>query len=198
MGGTVLATPLAPAMTDGLDLAMVYRQHHDLVWRSLRALGVDAGMTDDATQDVFMVVHRRLHDYDGQTPLRRWVLGITRNVAAKYRQRSASSASRLRALPDEADGRAPAPLAVVDTSAEDALARREAAAVVERFVESLDEDKRAVFVLCEVEGLTAPEASEVLGVKLNTIYSRLRVARGKFEQAIARHRAAGRRRVGAR
>ncbi len=195
MSGTVLAArPVVLAMPVGLDLATVYRQHHDLVWRSVRALGVDAALADDATQDVFMVVHRRIRDYDGRTPVRRWVLGIARNVALKYRERSSRSAARLRSLAgdDEAPRAQPR---VVDLSAEDALARREAAGVVERFVDGLDPDKRAVFVLCEVEGLSAPEVSGVLGIKLNTVYSRLRVARQKFEQAIARHRAATRRRA---
>lgn len=195
MSGTVLAArPVVLAMPVGLDLATVYRQHHDLVWRSIRALGVDAALADDATQDVFMVVHRRIRDYDGRTPVRRWVLGIARNVALKYRERSSRSAARLRSLAGEDEAPRAQPR-VVDLSAEDALARREAAGVVERFVEGLDPDKRAVFVLCEVEGLSAPEVSGVLGIKLNTVYSRLRVARQKFEQAIARHRAATRRRA---
>ncbi|MEM9463578.1 MAG: RNA polymerase sigma factor [Myxococcota bacterium] len=181
-------------MSAGLDLAAVYRMHHDLVWRSLRALGVDAAMADDATQDVFMVVHRRLHDYDGTTPVRRWVLGIARNVAFKYRERSLRSAARVRPLDGE-DERAPAPLTVVDDPAEDVIARREAAAVVERFVERLDPNKRAVFMLCEIEGFSAPEVSAALGIKLNTVYSRLRVAREKFEQAIARHQATTRRKA---
>ena len=64
------------------------------MWRSIRALGVDAALADDATQDVFMVVHRRIRDYDGRTPVRRWVLGIARNVAYKYRERSSRSAAR--------------------------------------------------------------------------------------------------------
>ncbi len=189
MGGTVLAVrPVAFPMSAGLDLAAVYRQHHDLVWRSLRALGVDAALTDDATQDVFIVVQRRLADYDGRTPIRRWVLGIARNIALKYRERSSRAARRLRPLEEEGQ---PEPLDPKRDAApsEEALAQREAAKVVERFIEGLDPAKRAVFVLSEVEGMTAPEIGEVLGLKINTVYSRLRVARQKFEQAIARHRA---------
>lgn len=195
MPGTVLAArPVALPMSAGLDLAAVYRQHHDLVWRSLRALGVDTALADDATQDVFMVVHRRSDDYDGTTPIKRWILGITRNVAWKYRERSSRSASRLRPL-TEPDDAAPPQLAIVSPPPEDAIARREAAQVVERFIEGLDPKKRAVFMLCEIEGFSAPEVSQTLGIKLNTVYSRLRIARGKFEQAIARHRATARRKA---
>ena len=184
--------PTISPMPEGLDLALVYRDCHDSVWRTLDALGVERALVDDATQDVFMVVHRRLGDYDGHTPVRRWVLGIARNVALKYRERSSRAARHLRPLdgPDELPA---TELAAAGSPVEDTLARQEAAGWVERFLASLDPDKRAVFVLCEVEGLSAPEAAEVLDVKLNTIYSRLRAARQQFEQAIARHRAASRR-----
>jgi RNA polymerase sigma-70 factor, ECF subfamily len=196
-GADLAVRPIVSPMPEGLDLAHVYRDCHDSVWRTLHALGVERALVDDATQDVFMVVHRRLHDYDGQTPVRRWVLGIARNVALKYRERSSRAARHLRPLdgPDE-------PPAAVHVEAaslvEETLVRREAASWVERFIESLDPDKRSVFVLCEVEGLSAPEAAAVLDVKLNTIYSRLRTARQQFDQAIARRRAASRRESWAR
>jgi RNA polymerase sigma-70 factor (ECF subfamily) len=198
MRGAVLAfRPTVCPMPEGLDLAHVYRDCHDSVWRTLHALGVERALVDDATQDVFMVVHRRLPDYDGHTPVRRWVLGIARNVALKYRERSSRAARHLRPL-DEPD-EPPAPVHDDDASpVEETLARREAASWVERFLAGLDADKRAVFVLCEVEGLSAPEAAGVLDVKLNTVYSRLRTARQQFDQAIARHRAASRRGAWAR
>lgn len=191
-GAVLVMRPTVSPMPEGLDLALVYRDCHDSVWRTLDALGVERALVDDATQDVFMVVHRRLGDYDGHTPVRRWVLGIARNVALKYRERSSRAARHLRPLdgPDELPA---TELVGAGSPVEDTLARREAAGWVERFLASLDPDKRAVFVLCEVEGLSAPEAAEVLDVKLNTIYSRLRAARQQFEQAIARHRAASRR-----
>lgn len=154
-------------------------------------------MVDDATQDVFMVVHRRLGDYDGRTPMLRWVLGIARNVALKYRERAARAAQRLRPIEDEVEVVAPA-YVTRGGLGEDALARREAAAWVERFLDGLEEGKRVVFVLCEIEGLTAPEAAELLAIKLNTVYSRLRVARHRFEQALARRRAAARRQAWSR
>jgi RNA polymerase sigma-70 factor (ECF subfamily) len=162
-----------------LDLAEIYRRHHDLVWRSLRGLGVAAHAVDDATQDVFVVVQRRREDYDGRAPVRQWVLGIARNVAAKYRERSARKAARLELL--EGDE----PPVVAHEDATEAVAQREAADLVTRFLDTLDDDRRAVFVLADVEGLTAPEIAELLGVKLNTVYSRLRLARRRLELGLA-------------
>lgn len=178
-------------MPDALELDAVFRAHHDLVWRCLRGLGVDPSLVDDATQDVFMIVHRRLGDYDGHTPVRRWVLGIARNVALKYRTRAARTHER-RAVPEQDDvlDALPSPAA---PAPDEAVAEREAADLVDRFVDALEPDQRAVFVLSEVEGMTAPEIAALLEVNLNTVYSRIRAVRRRFEQAVVRHRAAARR-----
>ena len=71
------------------------------------------------------------------------------------------------------------------------VARGQAAAFVGRFLDALDPDKRAVFVLIDIEGLTAPEVAELLGLKLNTVYSRLRTVRQRFERALARRHSKG-------
>lgn len=172
--------------SEPLDLREVYRVHHGLVWRSLRGLGVPEHAVDDALQDVFMVVYRRRDAYDGRAALRKWVLGIARNVALKYRERSARHVARVEPVDEE-------PPAAGAPGPDEALARQQAAAMVGRFLDTLDPDKRAVFVLSDVEGLSAPEIADVLGVKLNTVYSRLRAARQRFEQAVTRHRIQGRR-----
>ena len=167
-----------PTVADD-DLAAVYAAHFDFVWRSLRALGVAPGSVDDAAQDVFVVVHRRLGDYDGRGPIRGWLFGIARNVARRHRERA----------------RREAPLHVVPVgpALDDAMILREAAARVERFLDALDDDQRAVFVLAQLEGMTAPEIADALGINPNTAYSRLRAARVKFERTMARHAARERR-----
>ena len=53
----------------------------------------------------------------------------------------------------------------------------------------LDEPKREVFSLVELEELTVPEVADALEIPLNTAYSRLRMAREAFEAALARHEA---------
>jgi RNA polymerase sigma-70 factor (ECF subfamily) len=163
----------------GDRFAEVYAAEFAFVWRTLRALGVPAAVADDAAQDVFVVVHRRLADYDERRSLRSWLFGIARNVARRHRERAR---------------RAP-PLQIVGDGLglDDSLELREAATLVERFLETLDDDQRAVFVLAQLEGMTAPEIADTLGVNPNTVYSRLRTARLKFERAVERATARARR-----
>lgn len=156
----------------------VYAEHYDATWRLLRALGVPAAQLDDATQDVFMVVHRRLPSFDFEAPVRRWILGIARKIALKvHDRRRRRPPPRLAVVPDE------------PPTGEDLVARRDAAALVERFLETLDPDQRAVFVLAQLEDLSVPEIAQTLGIKLNTAYSRLRLARRRFDRVVARHAA---------
>lgn len=172
-----------PDPDPGVDrFSAVYGEHFGFVWKSLRALGVPAAATDDAAQDVFIVVHRRLDDFDERAPLRAWLFGIARHVARRHRARP----QREPPLQLVGEGRA----------LDDTVQLREAATLVERFLDSLDEDQRAVFVLAQLEGLTAPEIAEALGVNPNTVYSRLRAARLKFERVVARQAARDRRTYG--
>jgi RNA polymerase sigma-70 factor (ECF subfamily) len=159
------------------EFAKVFAGHHDFVWRTLGYLGVARPALDDATQDVFIVVHRRLESYDAATPIRGWLFGIARRIADKYRVRAARGAP-LRVVPDR---EVPRP--------DQELERREAGSLVEEFLAELPDDQREVFVLAELEGLTAPEIASALEAKLNTVYSRLRLARRAFERTLARHRA---------
>lgn len=159
----------------------VYADNYDVVWRLLRALGVPAAQLDDATQDVFMVVHRRLPTFDHAAPVRRWVLGIARKVALKVHER------RRRPEPS---------LALVEAEAPDAetfVARRDAANVVARFLDTLEPEQREVFVLSQLEDMPVPEIAQTLGIKLNTAYSRLRLARRRFDRLVSRHAARRRR-----
>jgi RNA polymerase sigma-70 factor (ECF subfamily) len=162
----------------------IYAEHHDFVRRTVRALGVPDHAADDITQDVFIVVHRRLPEFDRRAPIKAWVFGITRNLARKYRERQDRQRPQLQLVHGRAPGRP-----------DEVMQWREAADVVERFLERLDEDKRAVFVLAELEGMTAPEVAEALGAKLNTVYSRLRAGRALFARAVARAEAQRQRRT---
>jgi RNA polymerase sigma-70 factor (ECF subfamily) len=158
----------------------VYRVYGPLVQRALRQLGVDPAQIDDAAQDVFLVLHRRLAEYDTGRSLTNWLWGIARGVASTYR-RGARRRQRLHeALPQ---GPLPEP-----RSLDEHAARCQANAVLHDFLSSLDEDKCAVFVLAEIEGCTGPEIAERLAVNINTVYARLRSARQRFDAAVARHR----------
>ncbi len=165
---------------------LVFREHYSFVHRALRALGVPPEMVDDAAQEVFIVVHRRLQEFDRRGPLRAWLYGVTRRVAHDVRRGRARRGRRLALVEQTPERRGP----------DDVLARREAAAFIGEFLETLDAAQREVFVLMELEGFSAPETSELTGMKLNTVYSRLRKARKRLERAVHRRQARERRECG--
>ena len=163
------------------NFAEVYNQHFAFVWRTVRRLGVAERALDDAVQDVFVVVHRRLGDFEGRSSLKSWIFGIARRVAKDHRRR-ASRKDRGEELHEGlADPSAQSPL--------ESAAKAEAVQVLYRLLDTLDHDKREVFVLAELEQMTAPEIAAAISVNLNTVYSRLRAARRAFNQAVDRHRA---------
>jgi RNA polymerase sigma-70 factor (ECF subfamily) len=179
-----LGTPGAGAHGVGgpHTVADVYDAHSDYVWRCLRSLGVHHSQLDDAVQDVFMVVHQKLASFDGACALRTWLYAIVVRVARKKRSASA------RAWVDELEARGqPVERAGTDCT-EQSAAAREGLALAHRALEGMGADQREVFVLIEIEQMSAPEVAEVLGLPVNTVYSRLRLARAAFSQQVERQR----------
>jgi RNA polymerase sigma-70 factor, ECF subfamily len=183
------APETAPACADGppgpaLDLPAWYREHFAFVWRTLQRLGVPLASLDDAAQEVFIVVHKRRLDYDGVTPARAWLFGIARRVSARHRR--AGSIER-GAVFDERQH------AARQLDPQQAALQLESDALVQRCLWALDEDKRCVFILAELEDFRGPEIAAALSLNLNTVYARLRAARQQFvahyrrELARARH-----------
>jgi RNA polymerase sigma-70 factor, ECF subfamily len=168
--------PIAEAAA---DFGALYDEHFDFVWRCLCRMGVDPSWAEDAAQDTFVVVHRRLHDLLPHASRTAFLYGIALRVARDYRRRARRKGAET--LNEEGT-------ISKDAGPFDQTAAAEAARLMERFLATLDEDKRAVFALVELEGMTAPEVSQALGVRINTVYSRLRVGRDRF---IAYLRAAG-------
>ena len=150
----------------------VYAAHVGFVWRTLRTFGVPEAQLEDATQDVFVVVHRRLPEWEGRAAITTWLFAIARRIASSHRRRTTTD--RTEPLDHDPEGGA-------DTFA--ALSRAQAAATVMAILEQMDEDKRIVFALVELEQLSVPEVARLLDLKLNTAYSRLRLARVAFELA---------------
>jgi RNA polymerase sigma-70 factor, ECF subfamily len=167
-----------PPMPADLDFETVYREEFAFVWRSLRHLGVSPPDLDDAAQDVFLVVHRKLDGYDGVSPIRAWLFAIAHLVALTYSRRERRKGG-LAALPGGLQSPAPSPHERTEGA--------EAAEFLGRFLDTLDDARRAVFVMADVEQLSAPEISVALSVRLNTVYSRLRAARVAFQRAVDDH-----------
>jgi RNA polymerase sigma-70 factor, ECF subfamily len=148
-----------PSLRDVFDAEVAF------VFRVLRRLGVPERDLDDAAQDVFVVVHRRLPSFEPGLSLRAWLFGIIRRVALGRRRRASQ---RLEELGTEADSVASAPCK------EEQLAAR---ALLERALAVLDAPKREVLFLYELEGMPMHEVAEAVGCPLQTAYSRLRAAR---------------------
>lgn len=166
------------------ELEAIYDEYFDFVWRSLRRLGVRAGLLEDALQDVFLVVHRRLADFEQRSSLKTWLFGICLRVASDYARRARGRPATTELL-EVADADAPDPL--------EQAARSEAVEFLDAQLCALDPDKRAVFILGELEGMSGPEIAEAVGANVNTVMSRLKAARAQFEAAVRRHQARDRR-----
>ena len=161
-------------------LEEIYDLFFDFVWRSARRMGVSEGSVDDVVQEVFIVVHRRLGDFEGRSSMKTWLFGILLRVVSDHR-RTLRRKGGLTPLPEG--------LAADDGGPDARAETNQRVALLHRLLSSLDDDKRAVFVLAELEQMTAPEIADALGVNLNTVYSRLRAGRKKFEAALGAHRA---------
>jgi RNA polymerase sigma-70 factor (ECF subfamily) len=165
---------------DVLDFEAVYAEHFDFVWRNLRRLGVPDASLRDAAQDVFLVVHRRLEGFEGRAALRSWLFSIVKRVTLSYRR-----TRRRKELPDSEEADAlPGNLAGPEQVAADSEALR----FFLSLLDELDDDKREVFVLAELEEMNAPEIAAALNCNVNTVYSRLRLAREKLRTLYERRR----------
>jgi RNA polymerase sigma-70 factor, ECF subfamily len=156
----------------------LYRLHFDFVWRCARAFGSTPQEVDDVVQDVFMVVQRRFADLRDEALARSWVYGITRRVVHAHRRRRPKPDSLEPTEVDALTSPGQSPHAAAEQSA-----RLRLLSVV---LDSLDEPKREVFVLSEILEMNGREIAETLGIPMNTVYSRLRVAREEFDKAAQR------------
>ncbi|AKV04762.1 RNA polymerase sigma factor RpoE [Labilithrix luteola] len=156
----------------------IYDEHLGFVWHTLRGLGVPPSSLDDAVQDVFVVVHRRLPSFEARSKITTWLFGIALRVAYAHRRKQRPS-DDLSAVQNEIRDERPTPF--------EETVRSEAATLVERLLDELDDNKRLVFVLMEIEQMSAEEMASLLGIKVNTVYSRLRYARAEFEKLVARY-----------
>jgi RNA polymerase sigma-70 factor, ECF subfamily len=153
------------------DFDALYRAHVHFVWRSLRRLGVRDASLEDATQEVFLVVHRRFEDFRPGPTEKAWLFAIALRVASDQR-RWVRRKGNLAPLREELIEGTSSPL--------EGAIKREASDLVTGFLEQLDEARRSAFILCELEQMTGSEASEALGISSNTYFSRVYSARKAF------------------
>ena len=152
----------------------VFQEHATYAWRALRYCGVAQADLQDACQEVFLVVHRRLPDFENRSSIRTWVYGICLRVAAQYRRRAHRRHEELMPEPPE--------MAVLPTQSVE-IEGQQAKQMLEGVLGALDPPKREVFVLYEIEQLPMEEVAAAVGCPLRTAYSRLEAARKQIIKA---------------
>jgi len=159
-----------------LDPAAIYEAEASNVWWALRRLGVREADLADMTHDVFVTAFRRLQDFDRSRPISPWLFGIAFRLVSDYRKHSRNTRETLGSPATE--GRA--------SASSEASVEMHHRQLVMKALDDVEFERRAVFVMHELHGYSAPEISEALGIPLNTAYSRLRVARSEFVSAVRR------------
>lgn len=178
----------APAPSRGahaLSLSAVHALHADFVFRSLQRLGVAESDLADVLQEVFVVVHRQLPGFQGQSKITTWLFGICLKSAQAYRRRAHRKHEVVVAdVPDEA---------AAHETAESGVLARERAQELSSLLDTLSPEKRAVLVMFEIEELSCAEIGEILGVPEGTVHSRLHTAREELSRALKRQNVRDRR-----
>lgn len=177
------SAPRAPASTPRpaiAPFAHVFAENAPFVRRALRRLGVREADVDDVCQEVFLVVHRRLPGFEGRSSLQTWLYGISLRAASSYRRRPHRAREEISSSPPEES---------LPPPQDDDLDRKRALARLDAALATLDDDKRAVFVLYELEQIAMAEIAAVTGCPVQTAYSRLHAARRLVEAALFAGRA---------
>jgi RNA polymerase sigma-70 factor (ECF subfamily) len=166
---TARAVPVSTVPVDAARFGQVYTEHVRSVWRMLRRLGLDEATADDAAQDVFITAHRRWSEFEGRSSMRTWLLGIALRVAAEHRRKARRTEPLSHQLP------------ALTVSPDDAAMRHQQVEHLMSLMQRLPAELCELLVLVELEGYSVPEVSEATGVNPNTLYTRLRSARARFE-----------------
>jgi RNA polymerase sigma-70 factor (ECF subfamily) len=162
---------------EAVDVEHLFREHGPFVWRTLRRFGLSESDADDLCQEVFLVVFRRLDSFEHRSSFTTWLYGISVRVALAHRRRACTQRELPCASPPE--------VASAGGPHED-FADRQARELLDRALEVLDDDKRAVFVLYELEQLSMNEVAQALECPVQTAYSRLHAARDQVQSFIKR------------
>ncbi len=167
--------PRGPLPSGSLGFDAIYQEHFRFVWSTLLRLGVPRHAVEDASQETFLVVHRRLCDFEGRGSPRAWLFGIARRVAFRVRRSQDRRLRKVSALRTER--RSAVPL-------DDAVAQRELSTLLLEALDELDDDKRAALTLHVFEEMSGPEVAEVLGLNLDTAYSRIKAGRKALKRVL--------------
>jgi RNA polymerase sigma-70 factor (ECF subfamily) len=164
-------------------LAQLFEEHAAFVWRTLRRLGVAPADLEDAAQEVFVVVHKRLDEYEERASMRGWLYAICLRVGS--RQRRTSLRRREQPVSEVPEVR-------IEANQEQGVELRESLELGQRLLETLPEKQRMVFMLYEVDHMSMAEIADIVGCPIQTAYARLHKARERVRVELARSRVLGR------
>jgi RNA polymerase sigma-70 factor, ECF subfamily len=170
-----LVSSRPPQMTDDEACLDAYQREVDYVARTLRRLGISTSEIEDLAQEVFLALRHTWKAYDPERPLRPYLFGIAFRVASAHRRKRGREVA-LGVV--EVDDTSPRP--------DDALAAKQARAIVLSALETIPLPRRAVLVMHDIDGVAMAEVASVLSIPLFTAYSRLRKARRELETAVKR------------
>lgn len=176
--------PRVEIPSEPVTFQQVYDTHIDYVWRTVCRLGIRGAAVQDVTQDVFLIVHRKLAEFEGRASVKTWLFRVVRRVVSDHRRTRRRKDGRT----DGAVNVEQIP-AAAESGPDVSAARAEAVRLLYQILDTLDEEKREVFILAELDQWPAPQIAQALEINVNTVYSRLRLAREGFNLALARHRA---------
>jgi RNA polymerase sigma-70 factor (ECF subfamily) len=159
----------------------VYDGYFGFVWRSAANRGVPVAALDDVVQEVFIVIHRKLPDFESRSSLRTWIAAIVRRVVADYIKKRGNQP-----VGDETLEREPSMAA---TSSPEALEHKAALELLDALLAKMTKEQREVFILHEIEQMSGAEIADLTSANENTVWTRLRTARRIFQDGVARQRA---------
>jgi RNA polymerase sigma-70 factor (ECF subfamily) len=178
----LMLSALAQERPEQLSVEQIYAQHADFVWRALQHLGAKQADLEDLGQEVFVAVHRSIASFDGRSKLTTWLFGICLHLVQRHRRRAYLRLEFLQAEPPER---------VDPTTPETRYDEEQARCRLARLLQKLSPERRATFVMFEVEGMSCEEIAELTAVPVGTVYSRLHLARKQVAATAARLRRSG-------
>jgi RNA polymerase sigma-70 factor (ECF subfamily) len=167
------------------SFAELYATYFSFIWSVTRYLGVARAEVDDVVQEIFVIIHKRMHTIEKPESLRSWIYSIVRRTVSRYHR-----TKRTTLINTDAECGEPETLQLDWCTPHSLAEQSEQVALLQTLLNKLDAPKREVFLLVELEGMTAPEIAAAIEVPLNTVYSRLRAARQELDEALQRHHAA--------
>jgi RNA polymerase sigma-70 factor (ECF subfamily) len=174
-----------------LDLAAVYAAQKGFVWLTLQRMGIRRPDLEDVFQDVFVIVHKRLHTYNPDAKLTAWLYGICLRSVARHRRRAFRRREKVDGIATDVALAGAESWHAETESPDERLRRREREATLNALLDTLDPEHRVVVVMFEIEDQSCADIAELIGIPVGTVHSRLHTARRKLTQTAERRRLQG-------